>query len=53
LFVGKKDTWLPPKDLDAGITTFYDIDKLQQYSVMFYYGLLMIFGNESAPMSLS
>ena len=49
LLVGEKDTWIPPKDLDSGETNFYEVSKLSQYSVMFYYGLLLIFGNESAP----
>ena len=49
LLVGKRDSWLPPKDLDAGKTTFYDLNISGKYYLMFYYGLLLIFGNDSAP----
>lgn len=49
MLVNGKDSWLPPKDLDAGETNFYDISKLRQYTVVFYYAILLIVGNESAP----
>jgi hypothetical protein len=49
MLVSDKDSWLPPKDLDAGETNFYDIGSMRQYTVVFYYAILLIVGNESAP----
>ncbi len=49
MLVDNRDSWLPPKDLDAGFTTFYDISRMEQYSVVFYYAILLIVGNEAAP----
>ena len=48
-FVNQRDSWLPPKDLNNQYTDFYDIEQDAQYEVMFYYGLLLIVGNEMAP----
>jgi hypothetical protein len=41
--------WIPPKDLDSGETDFFEIGMWEQYSVVFYYGILLIVGNEVAP----
>lgn len=49
MLVKTRDSWLPPKDLDAGETDFYDLNSLRQYTVVFYYAILLIVGNESAP----
>lgn len=49
MMVKSKDSWLPPKDLDAGETDFYDLSNFRQYTVVFYYAILLIVGNESAP----
>lgn len=49
MLVSSRDSWLPPKDLDSGQTNFYDISKIRQYTVVFYYAILLIVGNESAP----
>ena len=43
---------MPPKDLNAQETTFYDQSNGDQYSVMFYYAFLLIVGNEMAPRNL-
>lgn len=51
ILVSDKDSWLPPKDLDSGETDFYDISDFKQYTVVFYYAILLIVGNESAPRS--
>jgi len=51
ILVRSKDSWLPPKDLDSGDTNFYEISNLRQYTVVFYYAILLIVGNESAPKS--
>lgn len=51
MLVKTTDSWLPPKDLDAGETDFYEIGNLRQYTVVFYYAILLIVGNESAPKS--
>lgn len=51
MLVRDKDSWVPPKDLDSGITNFYQISNLRQYTVVFYYAILLIVGNESAPRS--
>ncbi len=42
---------MPPKDLDSGETTFYDLSTFSKYTVVFYYAILLIVGNESAPMT--
>lgn len=49
MLVSTRDSWIPPKDLDSGETDFYDINSLRQYTVVFYYAILLIVGNESAP----
>lgn len=51
MLVSSEDSWLPPKDLDAGETDFYRLSSLRQYTVVFYYAILLIVGNESAPRS--
>ena len=51
ILVSDKDSWIPPKDLDAGETDFYEISDFKQYTVVFYYAILLIVGNESAPRS--
>ena len=48
-FVSERDSWLPPKDLNNQVTTFYEQENDLQYPVMFYYGLMLIVGNEMAP----
>lgn len=49
MLVSAEDSWVPPKDLDSGITNFYRINSFRQYTVVFYYAILLIVGNESAP----
>ena len=49
MLVYEQDSWVPPKDLDSGITDFYEIGKFKQYTVVFYYAILLIVGNESGP----
>ena len=42
--------WLPPYDLNWQITKFYDeLTPADQYITLFYYGLIMLIGNEMAP----
>jgi CRP-like cAMP-binding protein len=53
MLVANRDSWLPPKDLDAGVTDFYDINTFGKYTVVFYYAILLIVGNESAPRDTS
>jgi ABC-type microcin C transport system permease subunit YejB len=47
--VQEKDSWLPPKDLDAQETNFYFQDISNKYAVCFYYAMLLVVGNEAAP----
>ena len=49
LIVKEIDSWVPPKDLDSGETDFYDLSMWAKYSVVFYYAILLLVGNESAP----
>ena len=51
MLVQNRDSWMPPKDQNNGYTDFYDISNLDQYTVVFYYAILLIVGNESAPIS--
>ncbi len=46
---GDSRSWLPPKDLDRQKTTFYDASLLDRYSLVFYYAILTMVGNELAP----
>ncbi len=43
------ETWIPPMDLDAQETNFYELGNLGKYWVVFYYAILLLVGNESAP----
>lgn len=52
MLVSDKDSWVPPKDLDSGETNFYEISNIRQYTVVFYYAILLIVGNESAPKTM-
>jgi hypothetical protein len=49
--VGETHSWLPPKDLNNQRTTFYSETPGRKYPIMFYYGLMLIVGNEMAPKS--
>lgn len=49
MLVVSKNSWMPPKDLDAQETDFYENSQFKQYTIVFYYAILLIVGNESAP----
>ena len=49
IIVEEKGTWLPPMNLSAQKTEFYDLDLAGQYITCFYYAILLIVGNEIAP----
>ena len=51
MLVSSRDSWMPPKDQNNMETDFYDIPSINQYTVVFYYAILLIVGNESAPIS--
>ena len=53
MMVKTRDSWLPPMDLDGGWenSDFYDVSSLYQYTAVFYYAILLIVGNEMAPIS--
>lgn len=53
IMVQERDSWMPPKDLDALFTDFYDKDRTGKYMTVFYYAILSILGNESAPVSIT
>ena len=43
---------MPPKDLDFGFTEFHDKYGMdQRYATVFYYAILLLMGNESAPIN--
>jgi hypothetical protein len=44
--------WLPPKDLDAQKTNFFEIGQLEQYTVATYQAILLIMGNEAGPITV-
>ena len=44
--------WIPPKDLDAGVTSFFDDTIGTKYMICFYYATLLIVGNESGPTTI-
>lgn len=44
--------WIPTKDLDMYKTNFYILDDLYQYCYVFHYSILLILGNEIAPVTL-
>jgi len=49
ILVRDTDSWMPPKDLDAQETDFYQDSTLKKYSTVFYYAILTMVGNEIAP----
>jgi competence protein ComGF len=49
LLIKEKDSWMPPKDLDAQQTDFYEEGMITQYTIVFYYAILTMVGNELAP----
>ena len=51
MLVSDKNSWIPPKDQNQGYTDFYKYDNLRQYTVVFYYAILLIVGNESCPLT--
>jgi len=52
MFVDNEDrSWIPTKDLDAYTTNFYEKDPWHQYSIVFYYSILLIVGNDCAPVT--
>ena len=48
---GRVGYWLPPRQMDSGITDFYDVGLWSKYSVVFYYAMLLLVGNEVAPVN--
>ena len=51
MLVSAQDSWMPPKDQNQGYTDFYNYDNLRQYTIVFYYAILLVVGNESCPLS--
>lgn len=45
----EEQDWLPPKDFDAQVTNFFQVDFFEQYAVVFYQAILLIVGNEGGP----
>lgn len=45
--------WIPTKDLDAYRTNFFELGYWHQYSIVFYYTILLIVGNECAPVTFA
>lgn len=43
---------MPPKDLDAGETDYYQSSTFKKYSINFYYGIILLVGGEIAPISI-
>lgn len=44
-------TWMPPMDANYGETDFYDSSMSEQYSIVFYYAILLLVGSEILPMN--
>lgn len=49
ILVRDEDSWMPPKDLDAQMTDFYTDSTFKKYTIVFYYAILTMVGNEIAP----
>lgn len=43
--------WIPTKDMDAYKTDFFEKDVWTQYSIVYYYAILLILGNDIAPVT--
>jgi len=41
--------WFPPKDLDHKETSAYTADSTSKYNMFYYYGMLILVGNEVLP----
>ena len=42
-------TWFPPKDLDFRETIAYTTNKASKYNLFYYYGMVILVGNEVLP----
>lgn len=51
LVSNEEENWIPTKDLDAYETNFYSLTTLNKYSIVFYYSILLIVGNDCAPVT--
>lgn len=51
LLVRDEGSWMPPKDIDKGVTEFYTHSDVYWYCVCFYYSILTMAGEELAPIS--
>jgi hypothetical protein len=43
------DYWIPPFDANNGTTDFYEKDMWTQYSIVYYYAILLLFGGDILP----
>ena len=51
IMIERQDSWIPPKDLNEGVTIFYEETVMERYVDCLYYALLMLWANEMAPIS--
>jgi len=41
--------WIPPRDANYGVTTFYEDPMGRQYSILYYYSILLLLGSDIIP----
>lgn len=45
------DIWIPTKDLDAYESNFFEKSSLKKYTIVFYYMILLVVGNDCSPVT--
>ena len=53
MFVNNNEdhNWIPTKDLDAYETDFFEKTPWDKYTIVFYYMILLVVGNDCAPVT--
>ena len=51
LLISGSTTWIPPRDLNWQVTNFYNLSVMSKYSIVFYYAILTMVGNDIAPVN--
>lgn len=49
MIVSNNKTWIPPKDIDSGVTIAYTGDYLDKYILFMQYSILFLLGSEMLP----
>jgi hypothetical protein len=51
ILIETDENWIPTKDLDFYETNFFTLGIWDQYGIIFHYMILLVVGNECAPVS--